>query len=115
MDTGDKLRGTNREKERATKHIQLSNLEHGRLQPQAGRTRGSSVGSNDVREGAGEHCDCILQPKSFFTKTAIKRYLVSFSNLFEKSEPLDIINNYQYVKTTRRIEICRRTPIIFPS
>jgi len=60
------------------------------------------LGANDVREGRGEHCGFdILSAKEFLQRQPSKRYLVSFSMLFEKIRADLNINNYQYVKTTR--------------
>jgi len=103
MDTGDKLREQSR-KRTAKNTIQLSNLEHGRLQPQAVELEEAVLGAMMLEKDAVNTAIDILQPKSFYKDSHQKIFSV-IQHLFEKSEPIDILTITNTLKQRGELEI----------
>ena len=103
MDTGDKFREQSR-KRSAKNTMQLSNLEHGRLQPQAVDLEEAVLGAMMLEKDAVNTAIDILQPKSFYKDSHQKIFSV-IQHLFEKSEPIDILTITNTLKQRGELEI----------
>ncbi|WP_235933050.1 replicative DNA helicase [Acidiluteibacter ferrifornacis] len=84
--------------------MQLSNLEHGRLQPQAVDLEEAVLGAMMLEKDAVNTAIDILQPKSFYKDSHQKIFSV-IQHLFEKSEPIDILTITNTLKQRGELEI----------
>lgn len=77
-------------KRSAKNSLQLSNLEHGRLPPQAVDLEEAVLGAMMLEKEAVNVAIDILQPKSFYKDSHQKIFAV-IQDLFQKSEPIDLL------------------------
>lgn len=70
--------------------LQLSNLEHGRLPPQAVDLEEAVLGAMMLEKEAVNVAIDILQPKSFY-KDAHQKIFAVIQDLFQRSEPIDLL------------------------
>tara|TARA_R110002096_G_scaffold365789_5_gene559155 strand:- start:16736 stop:18271 length:1536 start_codon:yes stop_codon:yes gene_type:complete len=84
--------------------IQLSNLEHGKLQPQAVDLEEAVLGAMMLEKEAVNTAIDILQPKSFYKDSHQKIFEV-IQELFTKSEPIDILTITNALKQKGQLEI----------
>ncbi len=84
--------------------IQLSNIEHGRLQPQAIELEEAVLGAMMLEKEAVNTAIDILQPKSFY-KDAHQKIFAVIQELFHKSEPIDILTITNALKQNGKLEI----------
>lgn len=91
-------------KRSSSKTIQLSNIEHGRLQPQAVDLEEAVLGAMMLEREAVNAAIEILQPKSFYKESHQKIYSVIIE-LFNNSEPVDILTITNSLKQKGELEI----------
>ncbi len=77
-------------KRSAKNSLQLSNLEHGRLPPQAVDLEEAVLGAMMLEKEAVNVAIDILQPKSFY-KDAHQKIFAVIQDLFQRSEPIDLL------------------------
>jgi replicative DNA helicase len=96
---------TDRSRKRSTNNaLQLSSLEHGRLQPQAVDLEEAVLGAMMLEKEAVNTAIDILQPKGFYKESHQKIFTV-IQELFEKSEPIDILTITNALKQKGELEI----------
>lgn len=93
-----------RRKQRNDNAMQLSNLEHGKLQPQAVDLEEAVLGAMMLEKEAVNTAIDILQPKSFYKDSHQKIFGV-IQDLFQKSEPIDILTITNSLKQNGELEI----------
>ncbi|MEQ8624081.1 MAG: replicative DNA helicase [Vicingaceae bacterium] len=96
---------TDRTRKRNTNNaLQLSSLEHGRLQPQATDLEEAVLGAMMLEKEAVNTAIDILQPRSFYKESHEKIFKV-IQELFEKSEPIDILTITNALKSKGELEV----------
>lgn len=96
---------TERARKRNTSNtLQLSNLEHGKLQPQAVDLEEAVLGAMMLEKEAVNTAIDILQPKSFY-KESHQKIFSTIQDLFQKSEPIDILTITNSLKQKGELEI----------
>lgn len=96
---------TDRTRKRNTNSaLQLSSLEHGRLQPQATDLEEAVLGAMMLEKEAVNTAIDILQPRSFYKESHEKIFKV-IQELFEKSEPIDILTITNALKSKGELEV----------
>lgn len=91
-------------KARAANSMQLANLEHGKLQPQATDLEEAVLGAMMLEKEAVNTAIDILQPKSFYKESHQKIFEI-IQDLFQKSEPIDILTITNALKQKGELEI----------
>ena len=91
-------------KPRVSNSLQLSNLEHGKLQPQATDLEEAVLGAMMLEKEAVNTAIDILQPKSFY-KDSHQKIFEIIQDLFQKSEPIDILTITNALKQKGELEI----------
>ncbi len=95
------------ERKRATRTsnaIHLSSLEHGRVQPQATDLEEAVLGAMMLEKEAVNTAIDILQPKSFYKESHQKIFEV-IQDLFQKSEPIDLLTITNALKQRGELEV----------
>ncbi len=87
-----------------SKTIQLANIEHGRLQPQAVDLEEAVLGAMMLEREAVNAAIEILTPKSFYKESHQKIYTVIIE-LFNSGEPVDILTITNALKQNGELEI----------
>ncbi|KAA3644281.1 MAG: replicative DNA helicase [Bacteroidetes bacterium] len=96
---------TDRTRTRNTSNaIQIASLEHGRLQPQATDLEEAVLGAMMLEKEAVNTAIDILQPKSFYKDSHQKIFEV-IQELFQKSEPIDLLTITNALKQKGELEI----------
>jgi len=91
-------------KRNANNAIQMANIEHGRLQPQAVDLEEAVLGAMLLEKEAVNTAIDILAPKSFY-KESHQKIFATIQLLFEKSEPIDILTITNGLKQSGELEI----------
>lgn len=89
---------------RTNNAIHLSSLEHGRVQPQAVELEEAVLGAMMLEKEAVNTAIDILQPKSFY-KEAHQKIFEVIQDLFQKSEPIDLLTITNALKQRGELEI----------
>ncbi len=96
---------TDRIRKRNTNNaLQLSSLEHGRLQPQAVDLEEAVLGAMMLEKEAVNTAIDILQPRSFYKESHQKIFEI-IQDLFQKSEPIDILTITNALKQKGELEV----------
>lgn len=89
---------------RTNNAIHLSSLEHGRVQPQAVELEEAVLGAMMLEKEAVNTAIDILQPKSFY-KEAHQKIFAVIQDLFQKSEPIDLLTITNALKQSGELDI----------
>ena len=84
--------------------IQLAGLEHGRVQPQAVDLEEAVLGAMMLERDAVNTAIDILQPRSFY-KESHQKIFSTIQDLFQKSEPIDILTITSALKQRGELEL----------
>jgi len=84
--------------------IQLAGLEHGRIQPQAVDLEEAVLGAMMLERDAVNTAIDILQPRSFY-KDSHQKIFSTIQDLFQKSEPIDILTITNALKQKGELEV----------
>jgi replicative DNA helicase len=84
--------------------LQLANIEHGKLPPQSIELEEAVLGAMMLEKEAVNTAIDILNPKSFY-KESHQRIFAAIHDLFEKSEPIDILTITNELKEKGELEI----------
>jgi len=84
--------------------IQLAGLEHGRVQPQAVDLEEAVLGAMMLERDAVNTAIDILQPRSFY-KDSHQKIFSTIQDLFQKSEPIDILTITNALKQKAELEV----------
>lgn len=91
-------------KRSAKNSLQLANLEHGRLPPQAVDLEEAVLGAMMLEKEAVNVAIDILQPKSFY-KDAHQKIFAVIQDLFQKSEPIDLLTITNSLRQNGELDI----------
>tara|TARA_R110002049_G_scaffold186605_1_gene354854 strand:- start:389 stop:1939 length:1551 start_codon:yes stop_codon:yes gene_type:complete len=91
-------------KRSAKNSLQLSNLEHGRLPPQAVDLEEAVLGAMMLEKEAVNVAIDILQPKSFY-KDAHQKIFAVIQDLFQRSEPIDLLTITNSLRQNGELDI----------
>lgn len=95
---------TNRKRTRPSNNtMQMASLEHGKLQPQALDLEEAVLGAMMLEKEAVNTAIDILQPKSFY-KDAHQKIFAVIQDLFQKSEPIDLLTITNTLKQNGELE-----------
>jgi replicative DNA helicase len=84
--------------------IQLAGLEHARIQPQAVDLEEAVLGAMMLERDAVNTAIDILQPRSFY-KDSHQKIFSTIQDLFQKSEPIDILTITNALKQKGELEV----------
>ncbi len=91
-------------KRSAKNSMQLANLEHGRLPPQAVDLEEAVLGAMMLEKEAVNVAIDILQPKSFY-KDAHQKIFAVIQDLFQRSEPIDLLTITNSLRQNAELDV----------
>ncbi len=97
-------RTNQRRKTSSGNSLQLSSLEHGRVQPQASDLEEAVLGAMMLEKEAVNTAIDILQPKSFYKDSHQKIFAV-IQELFHQSEPIDLLTITNALKQKGELDV----------